>query len=446
MLKNILLIQPENEEINRFRRKQFNNFTQLTVPYLAGFIDEKCYNITLVDEYNGKIPFHLPFDLIAITVNTPNASHCYRISDRFREKGAKVVMGGPHATLLPDETKKHCDYLLMGECEDTWPQFLNDFHEGIAKALYKPEKLPDLTNLPAPRWDLVKRRKMMKGAVFATRGCPYHCRYCNLKQIYGDTFRTRPVDEVIREIGLLPSGFFVFWDDNLFADKQYAKKLLNALIPLKKKWAAQVTMRDCMDNELLEIARDAGCLYLFIGLESFSEQSLHDAGKPINKVEDYRTVIDTIHRYKIMVQAGIVFGFDSDTTDIFDTTLKACERIGIDGVTVSILTPFPKTPLYQQLESEGRLISHDWHLYNSKTHVTFTPKRMSVDELFSGYMRFRKKFYSLRSFIKRMRKSKTHTGYNFFINSGYWLSIRSFHYIGRKKNRYPKIPVSPINK
>lgn len=419
----LLMIQPENREINRFRRAQFNNFSQITIPYLAAFVDEQYYHLTLVDEYCQRIPYGKDFDLVAITVNTPNAPHCYEISARFRRKGVKVVMGGPHATLLPGEVKDHCDYLVIGEAEKTWPQFLEDFRKGLPKDVYQSENPFELARLPSPRWDLLKRRPMMKGAVFATRGCPYQCRYCNLKQIYHDSFRVRPVEEVMEEIQRMPSRFFVFWDDNLFADAHYAKALLKALIPLKRRWAAQVSLRDCRDEVLLSLARKAGCLYLFIGLESFSEASLKDARKGINRVEDYKAIIDRIHQHGIMVQAGIVFGFDSDTRDVFDETLKACEALGIDGATVSVLTPFPGTPIYQQFKKEGRLLSEDWSMYNSKTQVAFQPKQMTPRELFDGYMRFRRGFFSLGSFIRRMKVSRTNILINFIINLGYRLGI-----------------------
>jgi len=420
----LLMIQPENREINKFRRLQFNNFSQITIPYLAAFADEQYYSITLVDEYCQCVPYGKSFDLVAITVNTPNAPHCYEISAKFRRKGAKVVMGGPHATLLPEEVKEYCDYLLVGEGKITWPEFLRDFRNGTPKEIYKSDIIPELSNLPMPRWDLLKRRRMMKGAIFATRGCPYSCRYCNLKQIYHNCFRMRPIHDVVEEIRRMPSRFFVFWDDNLFTDIDYAKNLFRALAPLKRKWAAQATLRDCNDEELLMLAKAAGCMYLFIGLESFSEVSLTDAGKKINRVQDYKPLIDRIHRQGIMVQAGIVFGFDGDTKNVFDETLTACEALGIDGATVSILTPFPKTPIYEQLKKEGRLLSEDWGRYNSKTTVTFQPKNMTPEELYDGYLRFRRKFFSLGSFIKRMKVSKTNIAVNFIINFGYRLGIR----------------------
>lgn len=210
MKKTILLITPENKEINKFRKKQVNNFIQITMPYLAGFIDESKYNIVLIDEYNQKIPFEDDFDLIAITVNTSNALHCYKIADKFKNKGCKVVFGGPHATLMTEEAMAYCDYIIVGEAEDTWPKFLEDFYINRAKEQYKTECITSLKGIPIPRRDLVKGRYFTKGAVFATRGCPYNCSYCNLKQIYADPFRTRPIEEVIEDIKTMDSRYFVF--------------------------------------------------------------------------------------------------------------------------------------------------------------------------------------------------------------------------------------------
>ncbi|MCL6601541.1 MAG: B12-binding domain-containing radical SAM protein [Paenibacillus sp.] len=424
MRKSILLIQPENVKINRFRRKQFNNFVQITMPYLAGFIDEAKYKITLVDEYQQKVPYNHTFDLVAITVNTPNAYHCYTMAEKFRAKGAKVVMGGPHATLLPDEASKHCDSLIVGEAEAIWPEFLEDFYQGKYREIYRSDTVPDLRHIPLPRWDLLKRNTLMKGAVISTRGCPFRCAYCNLKQIYHDSFRTRPIDEVIHEISLMKSKFFVFWDDNFFANKEHALELMKNLKPLRKKWAAQVTLADCNNEELLRQARDAGCLYLFVGLESFSPSALRGVNKQMNRVGSYQDIISKLHKHKIMIQAGIVFGFDEDTPETFQHTLEACESLGIDGVTVSLLTPLPQTPVHAQMKLEQRLLHEDWSLYNGKTDVVFNPIHMTSEQLLDGYNDFRRRFYSLPSFIKRMRVSKTHLFYNFFMNLGYRLAIK----------------------
>lgn len=441
--KIILLITPENAEIRRFRRRQFNNFTQLTMPYLAGFIAEAQYHITLVDEYNQRIPYDLPADLVALTINTPNAAHCYEIAGRFRARGARVVMGGPHATLRPDEAARHCDYLVVGEAEDTWPEFLNDFHHGRARRRYDCGRTPALRDVPIPRRDLIRRRYFTKGAVFASRGCPYNCGYCNLKQIYRNEFRVRPVEQVIADIRSMRNPYFVFWDDNFFGDVDYAVALMTALKGLRRRWAAQVTLDRCADEQLLRLARASGCVYLFVGLESFSDESLAGVNKDFIRVAQYRPTIERIHQHGMCVQAGVVFGFDADTQAVFAQTLAACEALGIDGVTVSLLTPLPGTQIYETMKREGRLLGEDWNCFNGKTRVAFRPKQMTPEELFAGYMWFRRRFYALPSIVKRMAVSRTNLMHNFLVNLGYKLSLHTgplppvVHAVAGGKQPYP---------
>jgi radical SAM superfamily enzyme YgiQ (UPF0313 family) len=416
-MKTLLMITPENAEINRFRAEQHNNFTQLTMPYLAGFVPEQ-YRIRLIDEYSESIVFKR-FDLVAITVNTPNAPHVYQTAARFRGLGSWVVLGGPHVTLNPGEAASHADTVIIGEAEETWPQFLRDFLNGDQKKIYKCGPAPSLSGLPMPRRDLITGHRFTSGAVFATRGCPHHCSYCCLKSIYNQEFRTRPPREVVNEIKLIRNRYFVFWDDNFFADPDYTKALLKEMAPLKKRWAAQVTAHSCHDEELLTLAKKAGCIYLFLGLESFSEQGLRDANKSFNRIDHYRLIVDKLHRHGISVQAGVVFGFDSDTPEIFAKTLKACEAIGIDGVTPSVLTPFPGTPLYDQYKREARLLPVDWSYYNGKTRVAFIPKHMSPEDLLRGYDDFRGTFLSWGSILRRLLKSKVNVPYGFLMNWGY---------------------------
>ncbi|HTY87444.1 MAG TPA: radical SAM protein [Candidatus Acidoferrum sp.] len=441
--KRILLITPENPEINRVRRRQLNNFTQITMPYLAGFIDEARYQIELVDEYNQRVPYARPVDLVAITVNTPNAPHCYRMAARFRARGARVVMGGPHATLRPDEAARHCDHLVEGEAEETWPQFLDEFYRGCAVPRYQSARPPSLAGLPVPRRDLIRRRYFTKGAVFATRGCPYHCSYCNLKQIYHAGFRTRPVPEVLADIQSMSNRYFVFWDDNFFGDVDYAARLLTALKPLHRRWAAQVSIDRCTDDRLLQLARDAGCVYLFIGLESFSEAGLASVNKGFNHVSRYAELIRRIHRHGICVQAGVMFGFDADGNDVFARTLAACESMGIDGVTVSVLTPLPGTRLYEEMKRAGRLASDDWAWFNGKTRVAFRPQQMSAEELFAGYLWFRRQFYSFRSLFKRMAVSRTNLVHNFLVNLGYRWSLEP---VGSEAGQPRPVPAARAGK
>lgn len=425
MKKKLLMITPESSRIHSYRHKQVNNFVQLTMPYLAGFVDTNHYEIELVDEYNQSIPFDQSFDVVALTVNTPNSSHSYRIARRFQRQGAYVVAGGPHVSLLAREAQAHFDTIFIGEAEQTWPQFMIDFSRGCPQAVYRSEHPFLLTALPIPRRDLIGRRPFTTGSVIATRGCRYGCTYCCLKKIYHPSFRSRPIREVLDDIQSIRSRYFVFWDDNFFSNPSYAKQLIEAMIPLRKRWAAQVTLADCQDDELLALAKESGCVYLFVGLESFSDQSLASVNKSINKTHHYQRIIESIHAHGICVQAGIIFGFDSDDVSVFAKTLDNCQGIGLDGATVSILTPLPGTPLYHQMQQQGRLLTRDWQYYDGKTAVTFVPKKMSPQELFQGYMWFRRHFYSLRSIAKRLSVSRTRIWHNLLVNLGYRFSINN---------------------
>lgn len=423
-MPTLLLITPENAEINKFRAKQFNNFSQLTMPYLAGFVPEE-FQIKIVDEFNESIPYER-FDLVAVTVNTPNAPHVYQVAEKFKKLGSWVVLGGPHVTLLPEEALLHADTIFIGEAENTWPLFLKEFLGGNQRNIYKCEMAPSLKGLPLPRRDLILGHKWTSGSVFASRGCPHNCSYCCLKKIYHEDYRTRPVEEVIEDIKSIPNKHFVFWDDNFFANREYTIKLLRALIPLNKKWAAQVTAHSCKDKELLGLAKKAGCLYLFLGLESFSKEGLSDANKGFNPIDQYSEIVKQIHNYGISVQAGVVFGFDSDRSQVFQYALKFCEAIGIDGVTVSILTPFPGTSLYSLLNKERRLLPVDWSYFNGKTRVAFQPRHLTPEELLKGYHQFREQIFSWRSIIKRLYKSRVNLMYNLIMNVGYRQALKRY--------------------
>lgn len=428
---NVLLITPENRFIKAFRRGQLNNFAQLSMPYLAAYVRPP-HQVFHIDEYNQTVEFDLPVDLVGITCNTPNSTHVYRIANEFRRRGRAVVLGGPHVTLLPEEAKEYADSIVMGEAEETWPAVLADIENGKLESIYKTNHPPSLKNIPLARRDLIHRRGLFESTVIATRGCPHSCNYCNLRQIYNPSIRFRPVEEVLAEIRTLRASFFTFWDDQLFMNPGYALQLLRGLESQDKRWAAMVTLASTKDERLLRAASRAGCVCLFLGLESFSPESLTIANKSFNLVESYNEGVARIHKYGITVQAGIVFGFDGDDESTFRLTLEKATEAGIDGATVSILTPFPKTPIYEAFLREGRLLTQDWSYYNGKTAVTFRPARMSPETLWEGYMRFRQAFYSLKCIGERISRSRVHTLQSLYLNWGYRRTISN------------SIPGSPI--
>jgi radical SAM superfamily enzyme YgiQ (UPF0313 family) len=414
----ILLVTPENPFIRAFRRGQINNFAQLTMAHLAAFVGPP-HTVQLVDEYAQTIDLDAPADLVGITCNTPNASHVYRMADALRARGKTVVIGGPHPTLLPDEARPHADAIVIGEAETTWPRLIDDAARGRLEPEYRAADPPSLDRLPHARRDLIRGRGALACAVIATRGCPHRCSYCNLRQIYASALRFRPVDEVVAEIRTIPSPIFAFWDDQLFMDRSYALRLFSLLSGSHRRWAAMATIASARDDQLLAAAARAGCVCLFLGLESFSARSLSLANKTFNVVESYGDIVARIHAHRIAVQAGIVFGFDGDDETAFEKTLAEATRIGIDGATVSVLTPFPGTPLFDDLDRTGRLLTRDWSYFNGKTAVTFRPARMSPEALWNGYMWFRRRFFSRSCTLERLARSGVRPVQSFALNRGY---------------------------
>jgi radical SAM superfamily enzyme YgiQ (UPF0313 family) len=414
----VLLVTPENRFIRAYRRGQLNNFAQLTMPYLAGFVRPP-HSVALVDEYAERVDLEAPADLVGITCSTPNAPHGYALADAFRARGRRVVLGGPHPTLMPDEAREHADALVLGEAETTWPRLLDDAARGLLRPEYRAEEPPSLDRLPHARRDLIAGRGLLANAVVATRGCPHRCSFCNLRQVYAPALRFRPVEEVVAEVRSMRSPLFAFWDDQLFMDRRFAGKLFAGLSGLNRRWAAMATVGSALDDGLLAEAARAGCACLFLGLESFSRASLVAVGKSFNAVEAYEEAVERIHAHGIAIQAGIVFGFDGDDESCFEKTLAEATRLGLDGATVSILTPFPGTPLHRQLDVEGRLLTRDWSYYNGKTAVTFRPAQMSPEALWNGTMWFRRRFFSRACILERLQRSGVRRGQSFALNWGY---------------------------
>jgi radical SAM superfamily enzyme YgiQ (UPF0313 family) len=208
-------------------------------------------------------------------------------------------------------------------------------------------------------------------------------------------------------------------------DPAYAFHLFERLASLGKRWAAMVTLASAQQDRLLAAAARAGCVCLFLGLESFSPESLRLANKAFNVVDRYAEGVERIHRHGIAVQAGIVFGFDGDNESTFETTLRRSVRLGIDGATVSILTPLPKTPFFEDLKQSGRLLTNDWSYYNGKTAVAFQPAQMSPEALWDGYMWFRRRFYSPKCILQRVRRSGVRPVQTIALNLGYWRAINN---------------------
>lgn len=398
----------------------------LSISTLAAMTpDEKDVEYTLIDESVDKVPFDFDADLVGISILTGTARRGYAIADHFRSRGIPVVLGGAHATLLPEEAALYADSVVVGMAEKTWPQLVKDFKAGRMQREYRePPASSDsdyAEGIPTPRWDLQRNSGyMMPYTIHATRGCVHNCDFCSVKGIW-KKFQRRPVADVIRDIAAVPSGRFVLNDVSPFDDVEYAKELLTAMIPIGKKWGGLATTRITDDPELFELLQRAGCNYLLIGFESLNQRALKQIAKGFNKSTDYKTLMQRMHKAGIVVQGCFVFGFDHDTPDVFAQTVEEVQDLKIDIPRYSMYTPYPKSPLFQRLEAEGRVLSYDWADYDTM-HVVIRPKLMSPAQLYEGFRWAYQETFTLKNILGRT----LFTGLNFPITFMGNLTYRLF--------------------
>jgi radical SAM superfamily enzyme YgiQ (UPF0313 family) len=376
-------------------------FAHLTLTTLAALTPQDI-EVKITDENVEPIDFEEDVDLVGITGMVMHAPRAYQIAQRFRQRGIPVVMGGPHASSLPLEAKGHVDAVVIGEAEDIWEGLIEDLKNGCLKPFYKSNTYCSMKGIPPPRLDLLRKKAYMTvNCVQTSRGCPHQCDFCHVTHFFGKTYRCRPVEEVIEEVKRLEGEFIVFVDDNIAGDRFYAKELFTRLKPLKKKWASQASMTLPRDLELLKLAAESGCVSLFVGIESLSSENLKDVNKTFNRAHQFEEAIRILHDHDIMIVAGFIFGLDHDDEGVFEKTLRFCERNKIELPSFFILTPLPGTPLFQRMESEGRLLHKEWANYNGAT-VAFKPKLMTEETLQRGFNWACKEAYSWGSIFKRV--------------------------------------------
>jgi radical SAM superfamily enzyme YgiQ (UPF0313 family) len=423
------LITAEGPATLWMRKGRLIRFPQLTMPLLAALTPGDV-EIHHTDEIVSPVSFSRAVDLVGITTTTCSAPHAYDVAEEFRARGVKVVLGGPHPTLLPEEAAQHADSVLIGEAEGVWPALVRDFQNGRLKPFYRAAAAPSLAGLPWARRELIERRAYGRGVLIATRSCPHACGYCMLPHFYHHRYRCRPSEEVIAEAASIQEKALIFWDDNIIGNLDYARELFRRLIPLGKRWTSQATFNLVDHDDLIHLAAASGCEALFIGLESISQASLRETGKAFNKPRRYLEGIKKLHDAGIAVQTGLVFGFDHDDTTVFERTLAFLEQAGVDVVSIGSLTPFPGTPIFRKLEEQGRILTRDWSKYNARTDVVFRPRQMTPDQLQAGVEWITKQFYSLSSISRRLLgRSRTGLWWNIPRNLGYKIA---FDKLGRR--------------
>jgi radical SAM superfamily enzyme YgiQ (UPF0313 family) len=350
----------------------------------------------------GPPPFE-PFpEVVGITVHLTFANRAFELAHWFRRRGAKVVLGGLHVLSCPEECIPHADSVAVGEGVQLWPEILRDIENGCLKPKYCGSySRPYREDPPARREILPRRNFLTTTSVIATRGCHNRCGFCYLSTDgLQMPYKMRDVEQVVAEIEADGQPYAVFVDNNLGSRPEYLRALCRALRPLNKIWSAAVTLDVTDDPGLIREMALAGCTGVFIGFESLSDENLTEARKRTPRTQDYARRVGILHDNGIQVNGSFVFGFDHDGPDVFERTVQWIESTRTECATFHILTPYPGTPLFRQMEKENRLLHRDWSRYDT-AHVVFEPKRMSAEELENGYAWAYRTLFSHRSIWRR---------------------------------------------
>ncbi len=403
-------------KLKSIEKLQLNMFSILPTLYARQLaaITPKKHSVTVIDERYSDINFNEKYDIVLINFNFSSVPRAYEIADIFRKKGIPVVLSGWYPSVLPEEAKKHADSVLIGRGEINWPKLLDDFENNELKPIYQPAKYDNSIKIPPTNIDLPGF--VITGAVEATRGCPYRCEFCPEANIPGGSqFYTRPVDEVIAEIKSLPQKTIMFYDSSLTINPGYSKSLFKKMKGLKKIFFCNGNS-DVLahDKEFVRLSKEAGCVSWLIGFESVTQKTIDEIGKTRNRVEEYSRAVRNIHDQRMAVIGSFMFGFDTDTNEVFDETLKTIKELEIDVADFCILTPFLGTPVFEKFEKEGRILTKDWSKYTMK-NVVFEPKNMTPEELLQGVRKMYAEFYSTSYTVKRVIKSLRLGLFPFFL-------------------------------
>jgi len=371
--------------------EEIETFPNLSLLTLAGFLAPEDRGFFIDEDYLtlNNFPFDYlqeDYNLVIITAMNHQAKRAYEIARHFKARGIKTVLGGYHATALPEEAGQFAESVVIGEGEDLMPDILHDVRRGKLNKIYRSTGKADLKNFPPPRLDLVPDLKWYsKIGLFATRGCGHCCSFCCLWQVYGSRYRTKSVEQVVKEVQLAqslhPEAYISFADENMLVDRAFARELAKALIPLKINWECYCDSGIADNPELLELLAVSGCEELLIGFESVNPESLLEATRwKQEQGPGYKQAIENIQKHGIGVLACFVLGFDNDGPQTVQSLRDFILETHPYELDISALTPMPGTPLYSRLKAQGRILSENWDDY-SWFRVNFQPKNFQPREL-----------------------------------------------------------------
>ena len=384
-----------------WRPIKYSLFPPLGLATLACFFPESD-EIEIQDEHVETLFLEDSPDLVIIEVYITNAFRAYQIADQYRGRGIMVILGGLHVSSLPDEAALHADSIFIGPGEDTLPQFLHDLKKKQIQKKYI-SSLKSLSGLPAVRRDLIKRNLyLVPNSIVVSKGCPHHCDFCYKDAFFKNikSFYTQTVDSAIKEIFKLPGKHLYFLDDHLFAKPEFVRQLFFEMRNMNRVFQAAATVDSIVRDDLIEKAAESGLRSMFIGFETLNAGNLQNSNKRQNKIKEYDIAIKKLHSMNVKINASFVFGFDNDDKDVFKRTVDWSIKNGFTTVTFHILTPYPGTKLFFEMEREHRIKTKNWDLYDTR-HVVYKPAgKLTEHEIIEGYNWAYKEFYKWSSIFK----------------------------------------------
>lgn len=380
----------------------------LTLPMLAAVTPDGV-DLRILHETVEDIPYDEPWDLVGLTGMGSGIVRAWQIADRFRARGVPVVIGGIAATLSdPEWHLAHADALVLGEAEETWPRVLEDAAAGRLQRVYRAERVPDIRSLPLPRYDLMRSDVSdvygFWRPVQATRGCPFTCTFCSITAFFNQSYRKRPVDQVIRDVRAAKasgSRYIAFIDDNIGVDWAYAAELWEALIPEKILWMSQCSLHIAERPEMMRLAHQSGCRLLSFGIESVNPESLVGIDKEWNRPERYARAVRDLRSHGIDVSTEMIIGLDGDGPEVFQQTYNFLMDSRVSVPRIHILTPVPGTPLHDEMAAEGRLTSTDFGEFSGGA-VVYRPKGLTAEALQDGYWKLYEALFTRRAIARRV--------------------------------------------
>ena len=384
-----------------WRPIKYSLFPPLGLATLAAYLDETD-EIDLQDQHVEKLNLDDDPDLVVIQVYITNAKRAYSIAQQYRGRGVFVALGGLHVTAVPEEAEQFADAIFLGPGEQTFPEFLDDFRNGRPKRRYISTGGRTIVNQPAIRRDLIKRAKyLVPNSLVMSRGCPHHCNFCYKDAFFkgGKSFYTQRVDEVLAEIDRLKGRHLYFLDDHLLGSAELAESLFDGMAGMGRVFQGAATVSSILKGDLIEKAARAGLRSLFVGFETFSPANLKQSNKSQNLQLSYELAAKRLHDLGIMINGSFVFGLDNDDKDVFRRTVDWGVENAIATATYHILTPYPGTRLFDDMEGCGRIVTRDWDLYDTR-HAVYDSVGLSADELEDGYWWSYKEFYKWKNVFK----------------------------------------------